>query len=106
MQAEHVPVQATLQHKPSAMKPLRHWFGPVAGWPSGFCGAQLPALQYEVPAQSGSVAQPEVQVPPLHPAGAQLTALPGTHEPEPSHRLGCTSVLPTHAPAWQMVPAA
>ncbi|PYQ19103.1 MAG: hypothetical protein DMF79_13410 [Acidobacteria bacterium] len=44
-QAMHCAVQAVLQQKPSAQKPLPHWFAPAHEAPLACLGTQIPPPQ-------------------------------------------------------------
>jgi hypothetical protein len=71
----HAPVQASLQHTPSAQKPERHWSPPVQGEPSSL-RPQLPLVQWTPGAQSPSLRQLSRQFPAEQVNGTQSITAP------------------------------
>jgi hypothetical protein len=106
LQETQLPLQATLQHTPSAQKPEAQSPFTLQTAPRGL-GPQLPATHFVPPAQSVS---------PLHvakhllavlsqPNGAQTVAGPGRQRPSPSQTSTPATDAPSHAPGAQTVPA-
>jgi hypothetical protein len=105
-QDTQVPVHATLQQTPSAQKLEAH-SAPLAHTAPFSFRPQLPATHF-VPAQSAS--DPHVAkhafAAALHWNGVQTVVGPALQRPLPSQTLAPTTAAPSHAPAWQTVPAA
>jgi hypothetical protein len=83
-QASHCPVQARLQHTPSAQNPDAHWVAAPCGAPSPSLGAQAPPLQKSPATQSPSVAQLVLHAVAPHRYGAQVVVETAGQPPAPS----------------------
>src|SRR4030095_2141153 len=106
LQVTHAPLQATLQHSPSAQNPDAHSLSLPHTAPRGL-GPQLPATHCTLLTQFAADAQVDMHlfVVGSQPNGAQMVAGPGLQRPWPSQTLTSLTASPWHLPGLQTEPA-